>query len=324
MGTDMPAPPLVIEHALDADVSCAFAWHHRTDISTWNDPPAAFALDGPFAPGSHGTTIVPGQEPIRWWIREVRPERQFLIEIPLTGASVWIEWRFEAVSDHRTRMTQRIALSGENAAAYTEQVEKGFGATIASGMARLAKELVDAEIRGHQRSDVYPARDEATEYYFGYIEQVPPGTPICEALATQLGETLDLLRDISDERSLVRYAADKWSIREVISHLNDTERLFVFRAFWFARGFDSALPSFDQDVAIATSAADERTWPGLIDEFRAIRESTVWFFRALPGYAWDRRGVASGNTFSVRALAYLTAGHLVHHLRILRERYLQR
>src|SRR5512139_2036046 len=110
----MPASPVLLEHTIDADVSCAFAWRHRTDVSCWNDPPAVFSLEGPFAPGSRGTTILPGQEPIRWWIREVRPQQQFLIEIPLTGASVWIEWRFRGLSEQRTRMTQRIALSGES------------------------------------------------------------------------------------------------------------------------------------------------------------------------------------------------------------------
>jgi hypothetical protein len=181
---------------------------------------------------------------------------------------------------------------------------------------------IPATPRSRERSAVYPGPDEAAEYYFRYIEQIPADTPICDVLAAQLSETLDLLRRVSDEQSLRRYAPGKWSIRQVVSHINDTERLFAFRAFWFARGFDSPLPSFEQDVAMASAAADERPWPGLIDEFRAIRESTVAFFGTLPGCAWDRRGVASGNTFTVRALAYLTAGHLVHHSRILRERYL--
>ena len=318
----MQNTPPMLEHAIDAGVSRAFAWHFRTDLSTWNDPPAAFSLDGPFAPGSRGTTILPGQEPLHWWIRDVRPEQRFLIEIPLHAASLWIEWRFDVLSEHRTRLTQRIALSGENTSAYTEQVEKGFGATLESGMARVVKEMVDAEQRGHQRANIYPEPDEAAEYYFGYIEQVAAGTPICDVLESQLTETLELLQGVSAERSLLRYAPDKWSIREVVAHLNDTERLFVFRALWFARGFDSALPSFDQEIAIASCGADGRPWPGLVDEFRAIRESTVAFFRTLPGYAWDRRGVASGHPFSVRALAYISAGHVIHHAGIIRERYL--
>ena len=168
-----------------------------------------------------------------------------------------------------------------------------------------------------------PDRTEAAEYYFTYIDQVPAGD-ICAILATQLTETVALLGDISDEQSLKRYAPDKWSIRQVVSHLNDTERLFVFRALWFARGFDSPLPSFDQNVAISTAGADERPWRSHVEEFRVVRAATMAFFQGLPDGAWARRGVASGYPFTVRALAYLSAGHVSHHTKILRERYLQR
>ncbi|HEY9519271.1 MAG TPA: DinB family protein [Gemmatimonadales bacterium] len=167
-----------------------------------------------------------------------------------------------------------------------------------------------------------PDRTEAAEYYFRYIDLVPPGD-IRDFLEAQGKETVALLRTIDAERSLLRYAPDKWSIRGVVNHVNDTERLFVFRAFWFARGFDSPLPSFDQEVAAASAAADDRTWTSLVDEFAAVRAATVSFFRTLPGDAWTRRGIASGNPVSVRALAFLAAGHLTHHMTILRERYLR-
>ena len=167
-----------------------------------------------------------------------------------------------------------------------------------------------------------PDRTEAAEYYFRYIEQAPRGGDIRAILEQQLTETMSVLKGISDERSLHRYAPDKWSIREVVSHLSDTERLFTFRAMWFARGFDSPLPSFDQEVAIAHAKVDSCAWKSLIDEFDVIRRSTSAFFRALPDDAWDRRGVASDRTFSVRALAYIAAGHTAHHVRILREKYL--
>jgi DinB superfamily len=166
-----------------------------------------------------------------------------------------------------------------------------------------------------------PGRDEADEYYFSYIDRVP-GTLVLPVLASQLGEMLALFDGISDEQSLHRYAPDKWTIRQAVSHVSDAERLFVFRAFWFARGFDSPLPSFDQDVAVKAAAANNLQWRTIVDEFRAVRGATLTFFRGLPAAAWDRRGIASGNTFSVRALAYLTAGHAMHHNRILRERYL--
>ena len=166
-----------------------------------------------------------------------------------------------------------------------------------------------------------PDRTEAAEYYFRYIDLVPAGD-IRNQLEIQGTETLALLRGIDAERSRFRYAPDKWSIRDVVNHLTDTERLFVFRAFWFARGFDSPLPSFDQGVAAASAAADDRTWTSLVDEFAAVRAATVTFFQTLPRDAWSRRGIASGNPFSVRALAFLTAGHVIHHATILRERYL--
>lgn len=166
-----------------------------------------------------------------------------------------------------------------------------------------------------------PDHSEAAEYYFTYIDQVPAGD-ICEILEGQLPEVLAQLRGISEEQSLLRYAPGKWSIREVVSHLNDTERLFTFRALWFARGFDTPLPSFDQDVAIAQAAADERSWSSHVDELVAVRAATVGFFRSLPDEAWRRRGIASDNPFTVRALAYIVAGHLAHHSRVVRERYL--
>jgi hypothetical protein len=166
-----------------------------------------------------------------------------------------------------------------------------------------------------------PDRTEAAEYYFTYIDQVPGGD-ICGILAAQSTETVALLQGISDERSLHRYAPEKWTIRQVVNHLNDTERLFVFRALWFARGFDSPLPSFDQDIAVASAAADERSWTAHVEEFRAVRAATLTFFQNLPEDAWPRRGVASGNPFTVRALAYISAGHVAHHTRIMRERYL--
>jgi hypothetical protein len=166
-----------------------------------------------------------------------------------------------------------------------------------------------------------PERTEAADYYFKYIDLVPRGD-ICETLQIQLGDTLGMLRRITEERSNYRYAPGKWSIREVVSHINDTERLFVFRAFWFARGFDAELPSFDQEIAATHAGANARPWLSHIEEFQAIRGATLDFFRYLPEEAWSRRGIASGNPFTVRALAYVTGGHVIHHTKILHERYL--
>ena len=166
-----------------------------------------------------------------------------------------------------------------------------------------------------------PDRAEAAEYYFTYINQVPEGD-IGQILERQEPEAVQLLRSVSEEHSLHRYAPGKWSIREVVSHINDTERMFTFRALWFARGFDSPLPSFDQDVAIRGASADDRTLSSHVEEFRAVRAATRALFDHMPADAWMRRGVASGNPFTVRALAFITAGHVTHHVKLLRERYL--
>jgi hypothetical protein len=166
-----------------------------------------------------------------------------------------------------------------------------------------------------------PSPDEAAPYYFTYIDKVPQGD-VLHTLERQLGEAGAFLAAISEERSLHRYAAGKWSIREVLNHINDAERLFAFRALWFARGFADPLPSFEQDQAVAAAAADAIAWSRHREEFRGVRLATLALFRNLPAEAWSRRGVASGNPFTVRALAYIAAGHLEHHLGVLRERYL--
>jgi len=165
-------------------------------------------------------------------------------------------------------------------------------------------------------------RTEAAEYYYTYIDQVPKGEDIRRIIDTQLGNTLSALHAIPESKSLHRYAPDKWSIRQVVGHINDTERMFVFRALWFARSLGSELPSFDQDVAMAAVRFDDRLLSDLVDEFHAVRESTARCFRSLPDDAWAKRGIASGKPFTVRALAYITAGHVEHHVRMLRERYL--
>lgn len=166
-----------------------------------------------------------------------------------------------------------------------------------------------------------PGRNEAAPYYYRYIDRVS-SHDILQALDLQREEALSFLHSITEEKSLSRYAPGKWSIRQVLNHINDCERLFVFRAFWFARGFSSPLPSFDQDVAASAAIADEHSWANHIQEFSGIRQSTIGFFRDLPQEAWMRTGTASENPFTVRSLGYIIVGHADHHLSIVRERYL--
>jgi len=166
-----------------------------------------------------------------------------------------------------------------------------------------------------------PASDEAAPYYFTYINQVE-GDDIVGTLEGQLCESADLFSSINEAKSLHRYAPDKWSIRQTLSHVTDVERVSVLRALWFARGFETPLPSFDQHVGVSGAAADRIAWAAHVEEFRHTRLSTVAFFKHLPAEAWMRRGIASENPFTVRALAFMIAGHLAHHVKIVRERYL--
>ena len=167
-----------------------------------------------------------------------------------------------------------------------------------------------------------PMESEAAAYCWHYINQVV-GEDAVASLEQQLTEALALFAGISEERSLGRYAAGKWSIRESLSHVTDTERVFGFRALWFGRGFGGELDGFDQHVSVTGAEAERVSWAELVEEFRVVREGTIQLFRHMPEAGWRRSGVASGAAVSVRALAFITAGHAAHHLGILRERYLK-
>ena len=138
-------PACQLEYSVEADVSPSFAWNWRTDLKNWDDPPARFQLDGPFASGSWGTTVLPGQALLHWRIRDVQPGGSFVIEMPLDQAVLSFEWRFAAVADRRTRITQRIVLSGDNASAFAQQVQANFSATLGDGMKRIADAMAWAE-----------------------------------------------------------------------------------------------------------------------------------------------------------------------------------
>jgi DinB superfamily len=166
-----------------------------------------------------------------------------------------------------------------------------------------------------------PDRSEAADYYFNYIRLVPAGN-ICDILAAQCDSLVAFFGGITALESKRTYHPGKWSIADTLSHVIDAERLFVFRAWWFARGFEAPLPSFDQEVAANAARAPERPWATDVEHFRIVRSATVAFLKSLPAEAWLRLGTASGHTFSVRALAHLAAGHAIHHARVVEERYL--
>lgn len=166
-----------------------------------------------------------------------------------------------------------------------------------------------------------PQEVEAAPYYFTYINQVA-GDDVIAILERQLEESLALFTAIPEEKSLYRYAPEKWSIRQVLNHVTDTERVFAFRALWFARGFEAPLPSYEQNIAASGAEADKISWASHVEEFRRARLLTISLFRNMPAKAWMRSGIASDNRFTVQALAYIIAGHLAHHVVGLRQRYL--
>ena len=166
-----------------------------------------------------------------------------------------------------------------------------------------------------------PEANEYASYYEKYISLVPDAD-VVETLARQNEEVLALLGGIPEERAGFRYEAGKWSIKEVVGHVIDAERVFAYRATAIARGDRQPLPGMDQEEYMAGSDFDARTLADLAEEFKHVRRANVLMLRGLPAEAWSRRGVASDNEVTVRAIAYIIAGHEAHHVQILRERYL--
>jgi hypothetical protein len=161
--------------------------------------------------------------------------------------------------------------------------------------------------------------DEYAPHHRRYIDLV--SGPVLEVLRAQRAVISRLPDVVSEERAGYRYAEGKWSIREVVGHLSDAERVYGYRALALARGDANPLPKYDPDGYVAAADFDARTVASLADEFLALRESTLRFFDNLPAVAWSRRGTMGGSPLSVRALAFIAAGHVEQHLNVLRERY---
>jgi uncharacterized damage-inducible protein DinB len=167
-----------------------------------------------------------------------------------------------------------------------------------------------------------PGKDEYAAYYEKYTSLVPEGD-VVETLARQSQETLALLRSVPEDRAGSRYEPGKWSVKEVVGHILDAERIFAYRALRFARGDRTELPGFEQDGYIEAADFDARTLADLAEEFESVRRSTLKLFGNLSAEAWLRRGTASNSEVSVRALAHIIAGHELHHVNILKTRYLK-
>jgi uncharacterized damage-inducible protein DinB len=166
-----------------------------------------------------------------------------------------------------------------------------------------------------------PGSNEYAEYYGRYIARVPEGD-IIAILATQIPDTIAMLRELGEEQALRAYAPGKWTIKEVIGHMCDAERIFSYRALRFARNDATELPGFDENEYVPQAGSNQRPLASLLAEFAAVRSATVALFAGLPADAWTRTGSANGQAVSVRAIANILAGHELHHRAIITERYL--
>lgn len=165
-----------------------------------------------------------------------------------------------------------------------------------------------------------PTVGDCTDYLLGYADLVPDG-PILETLAAQIDETAAMLSAVAEERGEHRYVPGKWTVKEVVGHLADTEQVFTYRALRFARGDATPLPGFEQDDWVRHAGCGERSLAELVEQLRRVRAATLAIFAGFPAPAWGRRGLASGAEIVVSAFPWINAGHELHHRRILRERY---
>lgn len=167
-----------------------------------------------------------------------------------------------------------------------------------------------------------PRPDECADYYRNYIRLVPEGDDLPAAALQEMGTLRSLLAEVPEEASARGYAPGKWSIREVVGHIADVERIMSVRALRFARADDTTLPGMEQDPYVANSGHGARSLGSLLDELETIRGATVSLMRSFDENALGRSGEASGARATVRAICFLTVGHAIHHRKVLEERYL--
>jgi uncharacterized damage-inducible protein DinB len=167
-----------------------------------------------------------------------------------------------------------------------------------------------------------PEPDEYAPYTIMYIGLLPDDGLILKHLEDNLATTTEFMRGLPEETLTYRYAEGKWTIKEILAHLIDDERIYAYRALRFARNDQTELPGFEQDDYALESGANERSLDDLLEEFAIVRRSTIALFNSFDDHVLTRSGVASGNVMSVRAVAYHIAGHERRHLNIIKERYL--
>ena len=166
-----------------------------------------------------------------------------------------------------------------------------------------------------------PASNEHAEYYSRYIDLVPSGD-IIGTLRSQMTDTLNLLAGLTDEQSLYRYGEGKWSIKEVVGHIIDCERIFAYRALRIARNDQTPLSGFEQDDYVTNGGFDGRRLGDLAKEYEHVREATIDLFEGFGQEAWSRRGKANEVEVSVRAIAWIIGGHELHHKGVIKSKYL--
>ena len=168
---------------------------------------------------------------------------------------------------------------------------------------------------------IRPTSGDYADYMEAYVSKVPEGS-IIQHLRMQVDQVSGLFTQMTDEEAAFRYAAGKWSLKQVVGHLTDSERVFVYRALRFARQDATELPGFDENEYADNGSFDRRSIADLLTEWVLTRRSSISFFATLGEEAWDRSGVASGSRCTVRGLAFVIAGHVEHHRRVILERYL--
>lgn len=166
-----------------------------------------------------------------------------------------------------------------------------------------------------------PSHDEYSSFYTGYIGLVPDGDYV-SILNTQEKALVALFSSLSEDQLLTRYAPGKWSLKEVLAHITDTERIMSYRLLRIARGDTTDLPGFDQDIFIANTTFDEVSVTDLVKDFQAVRQATLALLPTISDTAWTRSGTANTFAISARAIAYVIAGHAQHHLNIAEQKYL--
>ena len=157
-------------------------------------------------------------------------------------------------------------------------------------------------------------------FYQGYVDTIDSDN-IIETLREQKDSTTTFFERVSDEKADYAYAEGKWTVKEVLGHMVDSERIFVFRALSFARDEEQSLPGFDENTYVPAGKFGDRTLQSLIDEYTSVRKATLTFFSNLREEDWTKTGIANNGNFTVNSLAYIIAGHNEHHLKILAERY---